>query len=92
MEIVKMKKDGSLKVLDIVAINEPEGSESYDRLCNFYSYTKLKIFNYHQVTADAINGCLDETIEIKSNSLPYVTLEGSADFVKTEKYLITIND
>lgn len=91
MELVRFKKDGRHRIIDIVAKNEPEGALNYDRQINVYSFDKLQAFNFQVVTQEAINNCFEESIEIMGPNLPYVVMEDiQVDIIPQTKCLISI--
>lgn len=92
MELVKMKKTGELKVIEVVRKDEEPG-ENYYREVKVYNYEMLKAFNYEQVSMTSIRRCLEETLYIMSPTLPYTVVENmKISLVPIEKYLITISE
>lgn len=90
MQLVKFK-DGRYRIIDVVSKIEPADALNYQRQVKVYSFDKLQAFNFEVVSKDAIERCLEETIEIMSPTLPYTVVENiEVSIVPHEKYLINI--
>ncbi len=91
MNLVRMKRTGKLKIIDVIAKNEPEGAINYNRIIKIYNYQKLKAFNYETVRKSSIENCLEDTLEIMGPTLPYTIVENyHISIYPTDKVFISM--